>query len=340
MAPQNQPPLTPEPLIAVLVELLLQGNTTGTSTSVSTAGSVAVDAAPVINTFANGSVNSAFNLGPDPVVVRAEFATRLRSLVADPRQFDQRQLNACGSAAFFFLWLRRDPLAAATFAIELFEKGHSSIGSLEIKASPELLAQSYTLLQVKYGTDNTPPSPDWVMMSALRDATRPFPRFLGIPDNADSNSQTGFVHPQELRDWLKATGLYLDVLNNANTFGQVNFADFKNPPPDATRDVIMLMHARMLLSPNLAAPGCRCETHVGALKGLEALLAKVTPDHYVVLQGRVQVTDNGANVSLDFWCWADAYPTTFSTSTCKCLPYKVDIKTFTDNFYGAIIAVR
>jgi len=333
---------TLEPLVAFLIELLLGGHTTG-SGQAPASKSVPADATNEIdNNFAGKTGPCAFNLGDDPVAVRADFAKRLRELVLHPERFDQRQLNACGSAAFFHVWLRRDPLAAAKYAMQLFNDGQGAIGSLTVKASAELRAQSYRLQQVKFGENNTPPSPDWVMLSALRDGTRATPRFLGIPDSDNSNNQTGFVHPQELCDWLLATGVYRSAVNNAGVFGQRDFGDYTNPLPDDRCDVFMLMHARLLLSPNQSAEAaCHCESIAGTLKGLANLGAMVSPDHYVVLEDFVQVTDGGANVNLTFWCWADTYRTTLNSlgKPC-CMPYKVDFNTFQDNFYGAVIAIR
>jgi hypothetical protein len=333
-------------LTAMLIELLLQGHTTPSTTPTRTSGSVPADAIPDIDNFRNDPhpTPSVFNLGPNPVQARIDFADRLRDLVTDPDKFDQRQLNACGSAAFFHVWLKRDPKAAARFAIDLFEQGHGMIGALDIRASPDLLAQDYMSLVRTFGADDAPLSADWVMMSAIRDGTRQLPRFLGVPSNDDFNNQTGFVHPQELCDWLMATGLYSAVVNKANAFGQKNFSDFPNLPLGATRDVFVLIHARMLASKNLLAT-CTCEEVAGAMK--KNLINASTPDHYIVLEppidplkAPIDDASDPDNVTLEFWCWADIYRQPGGSHPCMCMPYNVDRETFADNFYGGVIAVR
>jgi len=360
--------LSLETIVAALIELLLQGHTAGNVTPAKPPKSTKLDAAAAINKFANDPPDPGAFFLPDVTdstgttkTARQMFADRLMELVGDPKKFDQRGLNACGSAAFFNVWLTQDPVGAVNFATELFKRGQANIGSIQVKASADLLAQDYKLLQIKYNKTGfqptVPETADWVMMSALRDGTRPVPRFLGIPDDDDPNSMTGFFHPQEICDFLKATGVYFDVLNNADAFGQQDIAGFKNPEPDATHDVILLMHARMLHTPNLASgSGCTCEQFVAELKGLNALAAKETPDHYVVLIKKVEFEDKGDDkksmATLNFWCWGDSYNDVplrtlkgfpmvdDSGQPCKCMPYKVNYETFKPNFYGAIIAVR
>ena len=57
------------------------------------------------------------------VLDRISVLERLRELIRRPGVFHQKGLNACGPAAFFRIWLTRDPLAVAKFACSLLLTG-------------------------------------------------------------------------------------------------------------------------------------------------------------------------------------------------------------------------
>jgi hypothetical protein len=91
---------------------------------------------------------------------RSEVANRLIELIRNPDKVEQGKLFLCGPAAFFHIWLKHDPEAAANFATELYNTGASTIGSIEVKPDQDLVNNSST---------GTKPA-DWMMLSALRDA--------------------------------------------------------------------------------------------------------------------------------------------------------------------------
>jgi hypothetical protein len=297
----------------------------GASTAV-TGGSGPTSVAQALTQFRGRTGTSPFTLGPDSVAIRDAFATRLGKLAANPREFDQKNLMACGMAAFLHIWLKRDPLAAVNFAISLFEHGRASIGNMPINSDQQLLKQDYPALVSRF-PGKIPDIAEWIMMSSLRNATASamnLGTFLGTPEQ----KAEGIVFPAEFQTWLRATGIYFDVVNKANPAFQQEFSVAESLFPDNNRDIALLMNTQML---NFGPPSHPCNETSNELARI--LLAVAIPNHYVVLESEIK-PDASGNISFSFWCWAD------SLSTRNCIPYKIDLDTFKRNFYGAVIAVR
>ena len=113
---------------------------------------------------------------------RTAVGLRLHELVENPWSLRQGGHNLCGPAALLGIWLGRDPVAAVTYAVELFRQGHAALGTLEIVASRALRELAYS---------TTPraeqcPQADWMMMAGLRDSANrtiatPAPAGCGRP---------------------------------------------------------------------------------------------------------------------------------------------------------------
>jgi hypothetical protein len=275
-----------------------------------------------IRQFEARNGTSLFTLGSDSALVRSQYAQRLRALVGNPRLLHQKVMNACGMAAFLHIWLQVDKAAVARFAIDLFEHGRATIGNLAIEPDQDLLKQSYPEL-VRTGAEGMPDPVDWVIMSALRNGTQAAgPRFLGTLHETLS----AVVLPQEFADWLQATGKFSAVVNKGNAILQQDFAVAEALQPEANvRYVAVLMHTRMLTTTDIARECRQAPLDLG-----EALLALATPNHYVVLDKKIEPVGD-THVEFSFWCWADELK--------DCFPYKIKKRSFEENFYGAVIAV-
>jgi hypothetical protein len=289
--------------------------------------------------------------GPSPWSLdRAVVADRLTVLTSPdggapgpykgPRTLDQDSLNLCGVAAFFYLWLKRDPAAVVQYGIDLYEKGTAAIGTLAVTPHDELLQQSHRTM---WPADI---AADLMMMSALRDSENKSGfRFRG----RQNEEAEGITTPDEIATWLRATGQYTAVVNKMSSVGQQEFAVAETLLPDPnTRDIVVLLHTRFLTDV-ADIPDYRCRQ--AALVGTEALLAMVTPNHYVVLDTEIKLVST--KVSFSFWCWGDylSHPSEEDKDTAghllpvrermfSCMPYSIKKNTFKDNFYGAIIAVK
>src|SRR3954454_22004818 len=72
---------------------------------------------------------------------------RIRDLVLGPTLLSQAGLNACGPAAFFKIWLERDPYGVAIFAYQLLKSGAATIGPINVAPRDVLLAQDYNAVK-------------------------------------------------------------------------------------------------------------------------------------------------------------------------------------------------
>jgi N-acetylmuramoyl-L-alanine amidase len=248
-----------------------------------------------ISSFAGRSGSSVWHAS----LTRADVAARLRALIADPQLVNQGNLNVCGPAAFFHLWLRRDPRAAVEYAISLFETGSGSIGSLTIEPGGDLKAQDYGSV-----ARSSTPSADWMMLSALRDWENDFADFEGSPDE----DAAGITTPAELAMWMRACGAYHSVDDEGNWVLSKGLAHALALAPTASRDVIILINANIIAS---------------AASGRKKSLIDSFPNHYVRLLD--PLTRSGGDVTFRYWTWGNPP----ATAT-------VPEPTFESNYYGSI----
>src|SRR4051794_34774171 len=149
---------------------------------------------------------------------RSVVAGRLDELIDDPDLIRPGNLNLCGPAAMFVVWLRADPVGAAEFAVRLFRDGHAPLGALEVRASAGLLGR-------RYGTTrrarSCPPA-DWMLMAALRDSTNRTLRYSrpGGPIEAAA----AITGPGAVRAWLTATGRFAPVVDETSLVWRKPFA--------------------------------------------------------------------------------------------------------------------
>lgn len=193
-----------------------------------------------LNKLFKNITETPWSLKPEEVV------DRLYMLVCDPTLIQQGCLNLCGPVVFFRIWLERDPVRAVKFVYDLYRNGKGSIGTPRkyyvVEPSELLLRSDYYTIRSKAVKDpkDFTPAADWMMMSALRDSAndRPFSIWksskgreitrillklglekLGLDDRFLDNrfkgtpqdELSGITVPEEIKQWLEATGLYTSV---------------------------------------------------------------------------------------------------------------------------------
>jgi hypothetical protein len=237
---------------------------------------------------------------------RVVVADRLAELVTHPDRVRQGRLNLCGPAALWHTWLRRDPVAAVTYAAELYEAGHARIGPFPVRPSRGLMRHPYGL------TDRarTCPPADWVAMAALRDSTNrllPYSRPGGLTE-----APAAITMPGALRRWLLATGAYAEVRDDTNLVlrrGLGHAAGLRAEPPG---DVFLLVAQEMFFRP------------VTWPRRARARVVGLLPNHWVLLRSAVRV--DGAVVRFDFWSWGTVQAAA------------VDRSAFDRCYFGALVA--
>jgi hypothetical protein len=240
------------------------------------------------------------NSNPSPWKLnRQEVANRLEELIKNPDLVQQKGLNACGPAAFFYVWFKRAPDAAVQFATTLYNDGMSKIGNISIKPRKHLL---------EYEGERKTVAADWMFLSALRDSENNHLKF----EEESNNRIAAITTPSEIKRWLEATGLYNNVVDNTgfhsnfkDSWKTQNFEHARNLLTYVSnRDVIMLIDSRMLQ---------------------DGLIPY--PNHYIVLTSKVE--DVKGKVSFNYWTWGEYN---------KPQPFKIDKLKFLKNYYGAVIA--
>lgn len=245
-------------------------------------------------------------------ILKKNFISNLKERIRNPELIDQGSLNACGPAAFFTLLCRDNPVALTSLAIDIYQKGEASIGSLNIKPNKNIL--------VRFPGDKLWPSNtsindpvDWMLLTSLRDSENP-----GIyPDFDDPNDVvTGITLPAELEHWLMQqyktvkNEILLTGRNVHHLIGSVNkhfLSGYR---------CILLINADMIYSTS------KWE-HIKN-KNFKALGSSIVPNHYIVYSGDLDLGDN--NIEFNAWSWG-----------CT-LPIKISPILFNQQYYGAIFA--
>lgn len=267
---------------------------------------------------------------------REEVGERLIELVENPRLFQQGALNLCGPATFLCMWAGRDPVAFARFATSLFEDGATRIGALEITPSSTLLKQEYgVMLERMAGAPS--PQADWMTMGAIRNNNDVLFVWNGDPNQG----LPGLTMPEELTTWLQATGLYAKVSNEANWASRAGSPHASELLQYGGQDVALLLNTNAFVGGKARAMRNR-NAPEGAPEPSPTINPMMVPDdrfvlnqfpnHYVMLLNSPTTSYDPADsargaIWLSVWTWAQS------------LSYEVPLRSFVDNYYGAVIAV-
>ena len=248
-----------------------------------------------VNTFRAGTTPSAWT-GLD----RGDTADRLIELINDPDKLEQGSLGVCGPAAFFNIWIAEDPLAFASYAIDLYEKGEAKIGNLDVKPGTALRSTDY--LAVRPNMSTVVPEADWMVMAGLRDSENLWFNFEGTPEEDFSGGTTG----GEVASWLRATGLFSRVANETAAILGEDLDHAKQLNPTANRKIVMFIDTSMI-SPSRP---------------------KGKSKHFINLRGKVTETAAG-EVDFTYWTWGDP-PADINPDPT--------VAVFEDTYLGAIVA--
>lgn len=243
---------------------------------------MSTEAHGIVTTFAAADGPGAWRLD------RAAVAARLHELIDAPGRIRQGGNNLCGPAALFTVWLRRDPVAAVTYAVRLFEEGRAPLGDLAVRASAALRAIAYPQ-SARVGRC---PQADWLMMAALRDTTNRVLPYASI--SRWREPAAGITMAGAVRGWFAATGLFGSVVDETNPVWRkgVRHAMALRPGPD--REVVALIAMELLRRPT------------SRLRRTRDLVVALVPNHWVVLRSPV-VRTGPQRVGMRVWTWGEEY---------------------------------
>jgi hypothetical protein len=273
--------------------------------------------------------------GAWPSLDRQAVGNRLGELIVNPRLFDQGALNLCGPATFLCMWAGRDPVGFARFATTLFEEGAAAIGSLEVAPTSALREQDYATMLARMKNDPAPQA-DWMTMGAIRNNEDALFVWTGDP----KQDLPGLTLPQEVCAWLQATGIYSKVDNEANWATRAGWSHASNLLLFGGQDIALLLNTNALIGGTARAlrnsntPGSAPEPAPAENPVTldDRFLLNQFPNHYVMLLNSPSTNYDpvdAANGSafLSIWSWGQS------------LCYQVPARSFTDNYYGAVIAL-
>ena len=258
----------------------------------------------LVDTFAAAS-----GAGVWPGLSRATLAAELKARLAAPDTVDQAQTPLCGPASFTRALMIDKPDTYAQAAIDLFNTGAATIGTMKIKPFDEV-----RLSAPQYDTNQA----DWIMLASIRDSGN----WLMSSGGWFGGSAAGMTLPGTLADWFTSAG-FSTVINSADVLQTVPAA-----------------RTMQLLTANLYRAAGH---HVLLL--IDGDVMKMSnqddeislyPTHWVTLTA--SVSDSGAlaysdPISMEVFSWGDIY--TIPVSTAKPLKKKY----FLNKFYG-FIAVK
>lgn len=287
------------------------------------------EAQPLIQRFLERSGRGAWSS-----LDRRAVGNRLRELIANPRLFQQGALNLCGPATFLCMWTGRDPVGFVRFATTLFEEGTASIGSLSIVPTSALLQQDYAAMRERMQSDPCPQA-DWMTMGAIRNNNDALFVWTGEP----GQGLQGLTLPEELASWLRATGIYGKVSNEANWATTAGWPHASDQLLFGGQDVALLLNTNAFIggtaralrnsnSPGNAPAPPLTDNPVGLD---DRFILNQFPNHYVMLLNSPTTNYDPADADrgsawLSIWTWGLS------------LSYEVPVSAFVDNYYGAVIA--
>lgn len=141
-------------------------------------------------------------------ISRKNLGNNLIARINSPGKIDQGSSSLCAPAALLYSVAKTNPEQYSTFAIELFEKGRSSIQKLVIEPSSDLKLYSLS------GSAVDPA--DWITLASIRDSNNWFFDYQSENDQA-----AGITLPGALEKWFKKAG-YTKITNETNVFFNKN----------------------------------------------------------------------------------------------------------------------
>lgn len=153
-------------------------------------------ATALVSTFAAAS-----GAGVWPGLSRATLASELKTRLGAPSTVHQRQTPFCGPASFTRALIIDKPDDYAQAAIDLFNTGAATIGTLKLKPGNSVRGSA-----PQNGTNQA----DWIMLASIRDSGNAVLSAGGL----FGGNLAGITVPGTLAGWFTAAG-FSTVINNA-----------------------------------------------------------------------------------------------------------------------------
>jgi hypothetical protein len=276
------------------------------------------DAQAIIADFITSDATSAW-----ASLDRATVAERLTSVIAPAtggdvgigyRSLSQASLNLCGPAALLVMAVGRDPAVVARYATELFDTGAGSIGNFTVSASEELLGTDFAAMSA---LGSIASQAEWMMLSAIRNATEPFwqPEWTGDPNQ----ELAGMTRPEELADWMRQTGIWSSVIDNGRWASNPGIPDATSIGMYEGTDTAMLIHLNLIKESIVVDSDSAPREHSWSL-------LQFFPNHWVILLSEVTSQIDDGSLDYTIWTWGGR------------MRLRTPQQVFIDNYFGTVSA--
>jgi hypothetical protein len=212
-------------------------------------------ATALVDAFATASGDGVW-----PGLDRATLAAQLKIRLGAPNSVHQRQTPFCGPASFTRAVIIDMPDTYAQAAIDLFNTGEATIGSLKVKPGDKVRKSG-----PQHGTNQA----DWIMLASIRDSGNSVLSAGGI----FGGNLAGITIPGTLADWFSKAG-FGTVVNSA----------------DVTQTVPAARAAQVLTANTYRASGHHVVLFIDAdvmEKDNQEDEISLYPDHWVTLTGEI-----------------------------------------------------
>jgi hypothetical protein len=196
-----------------------------------------------------------------PRLSKNDFADGLIERIENPNRINQGNTPLCGPASLIRLLAQTNQDGYAQAGIDLFTKGSSRIGTLDLKPGNEL---KQALLPPR--TE----SADWVMLGSLRDSDN----WFFSPAGLFSGSFAGITLPYTMENWFRNAG-YTQVINDTSLTG-VDLTHIKSLRAKRASDYFAAgYYVALLIDQNLLHASNQND------------IISMYPDHWVVLSSTI-----------------------------------------------------
>jgi|SRR6185369_15505489 hypothetical protein len=246
-----------------------------------------------------------------PKIERIDLGTGLLARIEDPNRIDQAGTPLCGPSAMVRSLAISNPDAYAQAAIDLYSKGSSRIGTLDVKAGNELKRAPVP--------SNTNPA-DWLMLGSVRDTSN---WFLS-PAGWFQNNFAGVTLPMTIEKWFRSAG-YTKVINDTSLLGG-DIPSVKSMCAKRASDYFADgYYVAMLIDMNLLKASNQND------------VISLYPDHWVVLNSKIDnagTMNYGDLCSFKIYTWGNGERKVPQTPPGNALTFEK----FLNKFYGFVAA--
>ncbi|MFM2415710.1 MAG: hypothetical protein RL385_433 [Pseudomonadota bacterium] len=254
---------------------------------------------------------------PNLGVSRKDFASALRAQVQNPLILAQRDTSLCGPAAFVFAFAKKNSMAYAKYAMDLYENGRAWLGKMEVVPSADCKAWRRPV-----STQGVIEPVDWVALASIRDSSN-----LLLDYDEPSDRVAGITGARSIESWFSRCGYFPTVLRSTNLVRNKSLWALLC----ASRERTQGAHPALLIGADLLT-----KQSGGTL----------IPNHWVVLGSDVRVGSQYSAALLARGETAVASDTSllaqtisfqvYTWGTSWVLPGSTTVSTFLDYFYGFV----